>query len=90
MEPKLKNYYQITKELNLFAEYLSRKIIEIILPYFDKYLSSKDVLKEGIKLGGTKNLEQFCRLTNESNEKVSVEQLKAKKDAVLKKLKISE
>ncbi|SFJ76689.1 hypothetical protein [Myroides guanonis] len=90
LEPKLKNYYQITKEFNLFAEYLSRKIIEIILPHLDKYLSSKDVLKEGIKLGGTKNLEQFCRLINESNEKISAEQLKAKKDAVLKKLKISE
>jgi hypothetical protein len=90
LEPKLKNYYQITKEFNLFAEYLSRKIIEIILPYFDKYLSSKDVLKKGIKLGGTKNLEQFCELTNQSNGKVSAEQLKVKKDAVLKKLKIRE
>ena len=33
LEPKLKNYYQITQEFNLFAEYLSKKIIEILLPY---------------------------------------------------------
>lgn len=90
LEPKLKNHYQITKEFNLFAEYLSRKIIEIILPHFDEYLNSSDIIKKGIKIGETKNLKLFCELTKESNGKVVDEQLKTKKDAVLKKLKILE
>jgi hypothetical protein len=90
LEPKLKNYYQITKEFNVFAEYLSRKIIEIVLPHFDKYLSSNDVLIKDIKFGESKNLKQFCELTRESNEKLSKDQLKSKKDVVLKKLKITE
>ena len=86
LEPKLKNYYQITKEYNLFAEFLSRKIIDIVLPYFDKYSNSKDVLKNGIKIGETKNLKLFCDLTNQSNE----EQLQLKKEAVFKKLKLKD
>ena len=90
LEPKLKNYYQITKEFNLFAEYLSKKIIEIVLPHFDKYLSSSDVVIKDIKIGESKNLKQFCELTKESNGKVNTDQLMAKKDAVLKKLKIIE
>ena len=86
LEPKLKNYYQITKEYNLFAEFLSRKIIDIVLPYFDKYSNSKDVLKNGINIGETKNLKLFCDLTNQSNE----EQLQLKKEAVFKRLKLKD
>ncbi len=90
LEPKLRNYYQITKEFNDFAEFLSKKIIEIVLPHFDKYLNSKDVLNKGIQIGASKNLKLFCELTKNSNEKVVDETLKTKKDAVLKKLKITE
>ena len=89
LEPKLKNYYQITQEFNLFAEYLSNKIIEIILPYFDKYQNSKDVIKKDIKIGETKNLKLFCELANRNDELVD-EQLKMKKNVVIKKLKITE
>ncbi|MEN9906879.1 MAG: hypothetical protein RLZZ540_20 [Bacteroidota bacterium] len=93
LDPTLRNYYQITKEFNLFADYLSRKIIELVLPHFDKYLSSIDVLTKGVKVGETKNLKIFCGLTNQeitSQKEFSDKDLKVKKAAVLKKLKITE
>ncbi len=92
LEPNLKNYYQITKEFDLFAEFISRKIIEIILPHFEKYLSSKDVLNKGIQLGETKNLKKLCELTNQTeiNGELISNELKLKKETVFKKLKITE
>lgn len=86
LKPQLKNFYQITKEFNLFAEYLSKKIIEIILPHFDKYLSSRDVIDKGIQIGKTKNLNKLCLLSNQEID----EDLKLKKEAVFKRLKILE
>nr|WP_294789193.1 DUF4304 domain-containing protein [uncultured Flavobacterium sp.] len=91
LEPKLKNTYQITQEFNLFADYISRKIIEIILPYFDKYMSSKDVLNKGVQFGETKNLKLLCELANSSTQNQEINlNLEMKKNAVLKKLKIKE
>ena len=46
LNPKIRNYYQITQEYKLFASYISRLIIEIVLPYFDKYKSTNEVLKK--------------------------------------------
>ena len=89
LEPKLKNYYQITKEFNLFAEYISKKIIEIILPYLDKYSNSKDILNKDVPFGKTKNLKQLCELASRKEELIEG-QLKIKKDAVFKKLKLIE
>jgi hypothetical protein len=86
LKPQLKNFYQITQEFNLFAEYLTKKIIEIILPYFEKYLSSRDVIDKGIQIGKTKNLNKLCLLSNQEID----ENLKLKKEAVFKRLKILE
>jgi len=44
--PKLRNHYRITQEYKLLADFLTRKIIEFILPYFDRYPSSKQVLAD--------------------------------------------
>lgn len=43
--PGLKNYYQITQEYELFSEYMSKKLIEHIIPYFKNFRSCKDILK---------------------------------------------
>ena len=43
--PKIRNYYRITQEYPLLADFLTRKIRESILPYFSQYQTSKDVLK---------------------------------------------
>src|SRR5690606_30536247 len=40
--PKIRNYYRITQEYLLLADFLTRKIRESILPYFSQYKSSKD------------------------------------------------
>tara|TARA_R100000541_G_scaffold42384_1_gene49678 strand:+ start:154 stop:732 length:579 start_codon:yes stop_codon:yes gene_type:complete len=93
LDPNLKNYYQITKEFTLFGQYISRKIIEIILPYFDQYLHSSDVLKKGIEFGETKNLKHFCALSisiKDSDNELIGNQLKIKKDAVFSKLKLKD
>ncbi|RED22499.1 hypothetical protein BD847_3129 [Flavobacterium cutihirudinis] len=91
LKPELKNFYQITQEFNLFSEYLGQKIVEIILPYFDRYMSSKDVLEKNIQIGKTKNLNQLCILSNTKNLTEEIEQdLNTRKSMVLKKLKITE
>lgn len=44
--PKIKNYYRVTQEYSLLADFLTRKIRESILPYFSQYKSSKDILNQ--------------------------------------------
>lgn len=85
LKPDLKNYYQITQEYELFAQFISTKIEEIILPYFDKYTSSSDIIKKGIKHGSTKNLVELCE---KSKNIEYIEDLKCRKEVVIKKLKI--
>ncbi len=71
--PKLRNYYRITEEYKLLADFLIRKIIEHILPYFEKYDSSEKILSDRnkFKIGDTfefteknENLILFCELIN--------------------------
>ncbi|MBB6110971.1 hypothetical protein SAMN05421821_10913 [Mucilaginibacter lappiensis] len=42
--PGLRNFYRITQEYELLADFLTRKIIEFVLPYFDKYNSAAQIL----------------------------------------------
>ena len=44
--PKIKNYYRVTQEYSLLADFLTRKIRESILPYFSQYKSSRDILNQ--------------------------------------------
>lgn len=76
--PNLKNYYQITKEYNLFADFISRKLIDSIIPYFDKYKNSAEVLKRTNDFGidrlteiseKNQNLILYCELVNHINNK---------------------
>ena len=79
--PKIRNYYRITQEYPLLAEFLSRKIKEKIIPYFSKYQSSKDVLKnrKDFKLDNltditerNSNLLLYCELANKINKSSSI------------------
>jgi hypothetical protein len=62
--------YRITQEYPLLAEFLTRKIIENVLPYFDRYDNSKKVLsdRKSFKCGDmvqrNDNLILFCELQN--------------------------
>ena len=47
--PKIRNYYRISQEYPILADFLTRKIRESILPYFSQYESSKDILNKTIK-----------------------------------------
>ena len=85
LKPDLKNYYQITREYELFAQFISTKIEQIILPYFDKYSSSTDVIEKGIEHGITKNLIDLCEKSKNIEFK---EELEFRKQVVKKKLKI--
>lgn len=42
--PGIRNHYQITQEYILFADYISRNIIQNVIPHLDKIKNSKDVL----------------------------------------------
>ena len=64
--PKIRNYYRITQEYSLLADFLTRKIRESILPYFSQYKPSKDILK---------NLSKFKLLKLEINSHLENEQL---------------
>ena len=85
LKPDLKNYYQITREYELFAQFISTKIEQITLPYFDKYTSSTDIIKKGIKHGITKNLIDLCE---KSKDIEFTEELEFRKQIVRKKLKV--
>ena len=85
LDNNLKNYYQITQEYELFSEFLSSKIVELLIPYFNKYESSFDVIKKGITIGKTTNLIELCnKAVNQENQN-ELEELKYN---VLKKLKL--
>ena len=69
----IRDNYRITQEYPLLAEFLTRKIIESVLPYFDRYDNSKKVLsdRKSFKLGDmvqrNDNLILFCELQNRIN-----------------------
>src|SRR4051794_28587175 len=42
----IKDNYRITKEYPLLADFLTRKTIEKVLPYFDRYDNSKKILND--------------------------------------------
>lgn len=82
--PKIRNYYRITQEYPLLANFLIRKIRESILPYFSQFNSSKDVLKQLTKFRvdntteiseRNSNLILYCELANKTSSK-SIEILK--------------
>jgi len=84
--PKIRNYYQITKEYELFADFISRNLVEYVLPYFDRHKNSKEILSktnnfkidnvsEIIERNG--NLILYCELANHKNDK-SIEILEQK------------
>ncbi|MEZ2334168.1 hypothetical protein AB6735_00980 [Mucilaginibacter sp. RCC_168] len=75
--PELRNFYRITQEYELLADFLTRKIIEFILPYFDKYRSSAQVLINSDDFDlhqiiaihqSNSNLFLFCDLYNHHDE----------------------
>lgn len=79
--PKIRNYYRITQEYPLLAEFLSRKIKENIIPYFSKYQSSKDILKnhKDFKIDNVtditernSNLLLYCELANKTYKSSSI------------------
>jgi hypothetical protein len=76
--PKIRNYYRITQEYELLADFLIRKIRENILPYFSQYKSSEDILKKlsNFKLDNlteiterNSNLILYCELANKTDFK---------------------
>ncbi|TCD29071.1 hypothetical protein EZ456_02610 [Pedobacter psychrodurus] len=77
---KIRNYYRITQEYPLLADFLTRKIRESILPYFSQYKSSRDVLNNLTKFKldniteiteRNANLILYCELANKAALKSS-------------------
>ena len=73
--PKIRNYYRITQEYSLLADFLTRKIRESVLPYFSQYKSSRDVLNQLTKFKldniseiteRNSNLILYCELANKT------------------------
>lgn len=62
--PNIKNYYQITQEYKLFADFILRNLKEYILPFFDNYPNSKEVLAKEIKQRQNQNLILWSELNN--------------------------
>lgn len=78
--PNLRNYYRITEEYPLLADFITRKIIDYILPYFDKYSSSKQILADraNFKIDNltqaterNRNLIMLCESGNNQNIQAS-------------------
>lgn len=78
--PKLKNYYRITQEYKLLADFITRKLIDYILPYFDKYSSCAKILSDrrhfpldnvGIMAQRNGNLILFSELINHIDKEAS-------------------
>lgn len=76
--PKIRNYYRITQEYPLLADFLTRKIRESVLPYFSQYKSSRDVLSQLAKFKldniseiteRNSNLILYCELANKTDLK---------------------
>ena len=64
----LRNYYQITAEYVLFADYISRKLIEYIIPYFNRYKDSKEIINCSDKfILDNQNLLLYSELVNHEN-----------------------
>lgn len=69
----IRDSYRITQEYHLLADFMTRKIIEHVLPYFDKFNNSKKILddRRSFKIGdvsqGNDNLILFCELQNKMN-----------------------
>jgi hypothetical protein len=69
----IRDNYRITQEYPLLAEFLTRKIIESVLPYFDRYDNSKKLLsdRKSFSLGNmvqrNDNLFLFSELQNRMN-----------------------
>jgi len=69
----IKDHYRITQEYPLLADFLTGKIIENVLPYFDRYNHSKKILddrksfKPGDLVERNDNLVLFCELQNQMN-----------------------
>lgn len=72
--PKLKDYYRITQEYKLLADFITRKLIDFVLPYFDKYDSTKKVLTYASKFNvdsmteRNQNLILFSELLNHTDK----------------------
>ena len=67
--PKIRNYYQITQEYKLFAEFISQNLINYVIPYLNQFTNSKSVLKNFSKLKlenpEIKNLVIYSELSNQ-------------------------
>ena len=91
--PNLKNYYRLNKEYELLAEYLTLKIINYILPYFDNYKNSETILLNAKEFKfdtlneRNENLILYCELQNRiTKNSISIIKNKIKK---YKRLKVS-
>lgn len=70
--PDIKNYYQITSEYILFANYLSRKLEDYIIPYFNKYKNSEDIIKYSDDFDSSNlNLHLYSKLKNHDNSSIN-------------------
>ncbi|MBL7919038.1 MAG: hypothetical protein JNJ40_01915 [Bacteroidia bacterium] len=75
--PKLKNYHRITQEYVLLADFITRKLIEHILPYFDMYDTTKAILenRDQFELGNiverNENLILYSELLNHEDKQAS-------------------
>lgn len=91
--PNMKDYCRITQEYPLLADFITRKIIEYVLPYFDKYSSSRQILadRDNFKLDNltqvierNNNLVLYCELSN--NLDIQASNIIESKINLLKKL----
>lgn len=71
----IRDNYRITKEYPLLANFLTEKIIEHVLPYFDRYdtslkvLADRDAFEYGLHMSENANLVLFSELQNGINVK---------------------
>ena len=62
--PGIRNYYQITKEYELFADYIFRNLMSNVIPYFEKFKSSKDIILKKSIFKTEKSIEILKRNPN--------------------------
>lgn len=68
--PNIRNHYRINQEYELLAEFLIEKITKYVLPYFDNYKNSKNILLNAKEFKYDRvnqineNLILYCELTN--------------------------
>jgi hypothetical protein len=69
----IRDSYRMTKEYELLADFLSRKIVETVMPYFAKYDDSLKILNDlspfvtGAGRTGNDSLVLHCELQNRQN-----------------------